>query len=232
MYNLQNFFNYLLSSNIEADLQLKYEYPNFKKIIKEYQAVLKNHRKETPKLGKQVYSLPFELYGNDSYVIGINIDLLNQLIYRDTKTINKNDEDYKKAFKAKLSNIEEDLINIEFDKEFLKRIMDESKIDKTYAMKCVNKEDPVICGDFTLLNPSGLPFFIIDGNHKAYGKVQSGKDKIKGILISRNVWIKALVTNKDKLFIKIFNNINILLSYRIGYIPYNSTSKYMYDIIN
>ncbi|WP_196007903.1 hypothetical protein [Clostridium tyrobutyricum] len=234
MNNLDNFFDYLLSTDIKRDLKLTKEYPNYKEIIKSYKIKLQQSKLKpiviSGSLKGQVYTLPFDLMGGSTFELKINIELLDFLLENKTESNKFSNTDYNKEFRIKVNNCNEDLMNMMFSKDFLNRIIDEDQVDKEYAKKCVNSEDAVICGDFTGLSPNQVPFFILDGNHKAYGKVKAGKDNIRGILVGRNVWIKALMTEEDKMFIKIFNNINFILSYRNGIILKHDLNKYMYNI--
>lgn len=234
MNNLDTFFDYLLSTNIKRDLKLTKEYPNYREIIKSYKAKLQQSKLEpTIILGSlkgQMYTLPFDLMGGSTFELKVNIELLNSILENKTLLNKFNSTDYNKEFRLKVNNCNEDLMYMMFSKDFLSRIVDEDQVDKEYAKKCVNSEEAVICGDFTGLSPNQIPFFILDGNHKVYGKVKSGKDNIRGILVGRNIWIKALMTEEDKMFIKIFNNINFILSYRNGSISKYDMNKYMYNI--
>lgn len=232
MNDLDNFFEYLLSQSISKDLNLSRDYPNYKKIVRKYKESFDKSKQGAMylygSLGGQLYTLPFNILGADTFELKINIDLLMYLIDNEKEIWKPNDIDYKKDFK--ISNFDEDIVHLYFLSEFLERIIDESQIDKNYAMKCTNKNEPVICGDFSGLSPNEIPFFIIDGNHKAYGKIKAGKDKINGILVGRNIWMKALLTEEDKLFVKIFNNISYILSYRSGNTSKEMLNKNMYEI--
>ncbi|MCD2347184.1 hypothetical protein [Clostridium guangxiense] len=234
MNNLDNFFDYLLSMDIKRDLKLTKEYPNYREIIKSYKVKLQQSKLEPiitlGSLKGQIYTLPFDLIGGSTFELKINIELLNLLLENKTELNKFSDSDYNKEFRIKVNNCDEDSMDMLFSKDFLSRIVYEDQVDKEYAKKCVNSEEAVICGDFTGLSTNQVPFFILDGNHKAYGKVKAGKDDIRGVLVGRNIWIKALMTEEDKMFIKIFNNINFILSYRNGRILKCDLNKYMYNI--
>lgn len=234
MNNLDNFFDYLLSTDIKRDLRLTKEYPNYREIMKSYKVKLQQSKLEPiiilGSLKGQIYTLPFDLMGGSTFELKINIELLNSLLENKTEFNKFNNADYNKEFRLKVNNSDEDLMDMMFSKDFLSKIVDEDQVDKEYAKKCVNSEEAVICGDFTGLSQNQIPFFILDGNHKAYGKVKAGKDNIRGILVSRNIWIKALMTEEDKMFIKIFNNIGFILSYRNGSVSKYDLNKYMYNI--
>lgn len=234
MNKLDTFFEYLLSTNIKRDLKLTKEYDNYREIIKRYKVKLEQSKLEPTiilcSLKGQMYTLPFDLMGGSTFELKINIKLLKSFLENKTRFNKLNNSDYNKEFRLKVNNCDEDLMDMMFSKDFLSRIVDEDQVDKEYAKKCANSEETVICGDFTGLSPNKIPFFILDGNHKAYGKVKAGKDNIRGVLVGRNIWIKALMTEEDKMFIKVFNNINFILSYRNGSISKYDLNKYMYNI--
>lgn len=235
MNNLDNFFKYLLSTKIKRDLNLVREYPKYEAIIKSYKNKLEESKYEPiifiGSSRSQIYSLPFDLAGGDIFELKINIDKLNNILNEEFDRNNFEKKDYKEIFKLKINSIgNEDVAVIKFLREFLKVIIDEEDIDKEYAKTCINKKEPILCGDFTGFSPNEVPFFIMDGNHKAFAKVKSGQDNIEGVLVSRNISINSLMTEQDKVFIKIYNNINYILSYRSGQIFKDKIEKFMYEI--
>lgn len=231
MYDLKKYFNYYLSARPSLDYKLINPYPSFKYIVKEYRTKYNevskkiNINKEIKSIDGQLFSLPYQLWGGDYFEIKISVDVLNNIIKNNDFMLTK---EYNHNFKLPQFNV--DIEKMELSTQFVDAFFSNENIDKVFAMECVNREDPIICGDFSGLTDKKLPYVIIDGNHRAYGKIQAGEEFINGILVSKNIWINALLTEQDKIFVKIFNNINWIMTYRAGLITKDKLEKSLYEI--
>lgn len=254
MHELNGYFDYLLSNKISVDMKIQREFPNYKDIIKMYrnvwQSFVKNELNRTFKEteGKKLterYYIPYNLPGNEYVEIKFNIDKLNSILsdnnlvksIRYDKKFQRNYFDKKDYIKRAKTTINdeclEDLKYSTFNKEFIKSILDKKEVDKEYAItSCLNNNNPIICIDLKWLTANKkYPFDIIDGNHRAYAKLNSDKfNVIDGYLLGRNMWIKGLLTEQDKLLVKLMNNVNIMLNYMVGNITLTEAKMNMYDI--
>lgn len=53
---------------------------------------------------------------------------------------------------------------------------------------------------------------------------------LDGVILSRNVWINGLLTENDVMFVKISNNINYIISCRVGQFKEKEIERYLYTI--
>lgn len=232
--NLEPFFRYTLSNKAKRDMGWTKLYPNYNQIIRKYRSQWNNTQGivliENIDIKDQVYSLPYEMIGGGYIELNFNICKLKQMIqdYLNGEYINH--KDYKEVYKLNVTNCSEDFMSLRLDSRFIKMILEEEFIDKEYAMNCIDKEEPIICVDMTGLTVKEPAVHIVDGNHRAYGKLKAGKDTIEGYLVGRNMWIDALMTNKDKMFVKIFSNIMNITNYNCGIETIAELEKKLYDI--
>jgi len=235
MRDLNIFFKYLSSTKIVNQHNLFREYPRYDELIKRYKTEYEKSLSkpiENFKISKaQVFTIPYELIGGVTFELAISIDKLYNLINDiNSKEIIKNSKEYNKEFTLKKIGQDEDIMDFEFNSEFLNIILNEQNIDKIYAKECINNNENIICGDFSGITLKRVPYIILDGNHRCYSKIKSGRKFINGVLVGRNTWINCLLTDTDKMFIKIFSNINVILSYRKGINNREYVDKHLYDI--
>lgn len=239
MRDLNRYFKYLGSTRIKNELNLFREFPRYNEVIKKYKLEYANSLTkpiEIPKGSKgQVYEIPYSLPGGDIFQLNISIDKLYNLINDDDAIVEiKNNKLYHNEFNLKRIKLNqsnnEDILKMQFDSEMLKVILDEKNIDKKYANGCLNNNEDIIIGDFYGITSESIPFVILDGNHRCYAKIRDGNKLINGVLVSRNVWINCLLSESDKMFIKIFFNIGLILGYRTGKCDFEYVSKNLYEI--
>lgn len=219
--DLEPFFEYLLSNRIKKDLSFTREYPGYNQLIQSYQSKWNSVqlKANTNKLvfDNQIYDLPYDLFNKGSFLLQFNISELKQSTkkYLETKKLAVN-PDYRDRYQLHPLHTNDDAAQVKFPSSAISSILKEDFIDKAYAMTCVDKQDPILCVDLTNLTQKKFPLEIVDGNHRAYGKLKSNNDYIDTYVVGRNIWIETLLTNKDKLFVKLFDNINYLISYNAG----------------
>lgn len=259
MYNLEPFFDYVISEEIKYDLGLVREIPNLKLKINKYKdvwnkserksqkAIMKSFGSSFSRTDSQVFVIPYQLPANCQFDLKIYIPKLKEIVKDidlmedDENIINKylRDKDYIKNFSIK--NIVQDDENkgevnglkMGIFKDFVKTILDYNikEIDTNYAKTRLETNDPIICLDFTGLDNNSIPYFIVDGNHQAYAKVYlKNQQIIDTYMLSRNLWIKCLLTESDKTFIKIYNNLNYMLGYMKGMGDLANMNSNMYDL--
>ena len=232
MKNLDLFFDYLLSDSVKRDLKFKRNYRNYDEIINYYKKKFNECSSEKntiyTKNISEVYVIPFDLLGGGYFELKFDINKIKTLI---KSNINFSlDKDYNSDFKVNLKGNKEDIVKGIFSQRFLKEILDESTIDKTYAKNSLNKSGDIICADLSGISDKRPPFEIIDGNHRAYIKVKNNINNLDGIILSRNIWMNGLLTEEDIMFVKIYSNINYIASCRAGQFKEKEIERYLYKI--
>lgn len=170
MKNLDLFFDYLLSDSAKRDLKFKRNYRNYDEIINYYKKKFNecSSKKNTIYTNNisEVYIIPFYLLGGGYFELKFDINKIKTLIKASINfSLNK---DYNSDFKVNLKGNKEDIVKGIFQKRFLKEILDESTLDKSYAENSLNKDGDIICADLSGISDKRPPFEIIDGNHRAY----------------------------------------------------------------
>lgn len=258
--NLDNFFNYCIDIEREKnDFGLKRDLPNFKYTINRYREVWNNTEtkmyidtkdilslKRTEK--SQVFKIPFYLPVNCEFTLKIDVDKLKEIAHEidimkeNENILNKHlrGKDYiSKSGSIQSIVLDEDNqeelngIKLSFPSEVVKSILNINinDIDIEYAKTRKNTKDPILCLDMSGLKDTPPPLCIVDGNHQAYEKVYlSNNDLIDMYIISKNLWIKCLKTERDKVFVKIMHNIGCMMSYMLGYGNKQQLNKNMYDL--
>lgn len=239
-------------------IELKRDIPNFKYKINRYKEVWRKSENKTSNQinglflrssdKSQVFKIPYYLPGNCEYDLKIDVKKLKDiskeidLLEKDVNILNKylRGKDYIgksgsiQGVKSENEIFEENNgIKINMFSDIVKRIVDFNieGIDKEYAKTRINAKDPILCLDMTGIKEAFQPFCIVDGNHQAYAKSYLGNtDTIEVYMISRNIWIKCLLTESDKAFVKIFNNINCMLGYMAGTGTEQELNKCIYDL--
>ena len=239
---------------LTTGIELKRDIPNFKYKINRYKEVWrKAENKTSNKVNglflrgserSQIFTIPYDLVGNCRYELKIDVEKLKDiakeidLLEEDDNSLNKylRGKDYIGKSGSirgiKLEN-ENNGIKINMYSDFVKQIVDFNieGINKEYAKTRINAKDPILCLDMTEIKDSFPPFCIVDGNHQAYAKSYLGNgDNIEVYMISRNLWIKCLLTESDKAFVKIFNNINCMVGYMAGAGTDQELNKSLYDL--
>lgn len=235
-----------------AGVELTRDIPNFKYKINRYKEVWRKSEVKTIRhLNKrflrspdesQSFTIPYSLHGNCTYQLNINVEKLKG-IAKEIDLLEEDDKSLSKYFRGKdyigesgsLRGLElkSNGIKINLPSYCVKQILDINivHINKEYAKTRINAKNPILCLDMTGIKDSQPPFFIVDGNHQAYGKLYiDNRDNIQVYMISRNLWIKCLLNESDKIFVKILNNINCMVSYMAGFGTEEQLNKSLYDL--
>lgn len=243
---------------VKQDFGLIREFPNFKSKINRYREVWNKSERKTFNQIKglslarsarsQVFTIPYYLPGNCEYELKIDVEKLKviakeiDLMEDDENILNKylRGKDYINKWGSilgvKLENEifeENNGLKIGMLSNIVKQIIQSNMkdINKEYAKTRLDATDPILCLDMTGIKDSFPPFCIVDGNHQAYAKAYlTDKDQIETYMISRNLWIKCLLTESDKAFIKILNNISCMLGCMAGLATEEDANKRMYDL--
>lgn len=244
---------------VKQDLKLIRDFSNFELKIYRYREIWnKSEMKSIKQLkelflsrssNSQCFEIPYYLPGNCEYALKIDIEKLKtvakeiDLMEDDENILNKyfRGKDYLSKYGSALGlKLENEIfkenngLKIDMFSNIMKNILEINinNIDKEYAKTRINSTDPILCLDMSGIKDSFPPFCIVDGNHQAYGKTYfTNLDKIETYIISRNIWIQCLLTESDKAFIKILNNISCMLGYMNGSIETEEeANKYMYDL--
>lgn len=239
---------------LTTGIELTKDIPNFKYKINRYREVLRKSENKTANQIKglflresdmfQVFTIPFYLVQNCRYELKIDVKKI-QAIAKEIDLLEKDDNRLNKYLRGKdyigksgsirgiTSENEYNGMKINMYSDIVKQIVDFNieGIDKEYAKTRINAKDRIICLDMWGIKDSFPPFCIVDGNHQAYAKSYLGNiDNIEVYMISRNLWIKCLLTESDKSFIKIFNNINCMLEYMAGLRTEQELNNSLYDL--
>lgn len=242
----------------KAGVELTREIPKFKYKINRYRKAWIESEIKTLKqrskgfLGRpaifQVFKIPYDLVGNCTYELNIDVEKLKEiasdidLLEEDDNSLSKYliGKDYigksgsLRGIRLENETFEENNgLKIDMNSSFVKQILDINinDIDKEYAKTRINAKEPILCLDMTGIKDSQPPFCIVDGNHQAYAKLYlANRDNIELYMISRNLWIKSLLTESDKTFVKILNNINSMVSYMAGFGTEEQLNKSLYDL--
>lgn len=243
---------------VKRDFGLKKEFHNFERKIVRYRDVWNKAERKTANQVRrlsitrpgmsQIFKIPFSLPGNCQYDLKIDVDKLKviakeiDLMEDDENILNKylrgKDYIYKwggiQGVKLESEIFEENNgLKIGMFSNIVKQIVqfNMKDINKEYAKTRIDATDPILCLDMTGIKDSFPPFCIVDGNHQAYAKAYlTDKDQIETYIISRNLWIKCLLTESDKAFIKILNNISCMLGCMAGLATEEDANKRMYDL--
>ena len=239
---------------LTTGIELTRDIPNFKYKINRYKEVWRKSENKTSNQMKslflrkpdvfQVFTIPFYLIPNCRYELKIDVKKVQSmakeidLLEEDDNRLNKyfRDKDYigkSGSIQGIKSENEHNGMKINMYSDIVKQILDFNieGIDKEYAKTRINAKDPIICLDMSGIKDSLLPFCIVDGNHQAYAKSYlENRDNIELYMISRNLWIKCLLTESDKSFIKIFNNISCMLGYMAGFGTEQELNNSLYDL--
>lgn len=244
--------------NSKQSLRLIRDFPNFRNRVNRYREVWnKAERKTFSQIQKllskcsgksQVFMIPYNLPGNCEYELKIDVDKL-KLIAKEIDLMEDNENILNKYLRGK-DYIEKwgSILGVKCENETLKEnnglkigmfpdIVREivkfnmEGIDKEYAKTRIDATDPILCLDMTGIKDSFPPFCIVEGNHQAYAKAYlTNKNYIETYIISRNLWIQCLLTESDKSFVKIFNNINCMLCCMAGLVTEEDANKRMYNL--
>lgn len=249
-----------LKRNIKltSGIELTRDIPNLKYKINRYREVWRKAENKTSNQVKrlflrssdesQTFTIPYDLPGNCRYELKIDVDKLKD-IAKEIDLLEEDDNSLKKYLRGKdyigksgsirgikLENKifeENNGMKIDMYSDIVKQIVDFNieGIDVEYAKTRINAKDPILCLDMTGIKDSFPPFCIVDGNHQAYAKSYLGNgDNIEVYMISRNLWIKCLLTESDKTFVKISNNINCMLGYMTGAGTEEQLNQSLYDL--
>lgn len=258
-YNLDRYFDYymdteMLNRNVKSMgvVEIPREIPNFKCKISRYREMWRkcaaksirhmNRQFSISSSNPQFFTIPYYLYGNCTYQLSINVEELKgiakeiDLLEEDDNRLNKyfRDKDYiGESGSLRELELKSNGIKINLPSDRVKQILDIniSNINKEYAKTRINAKDPILCLDMTDIKASQPPFCIVDGNHQTYGKLYiDNRDNIELYMISRNLWIKCLSSECDKMFVKIFNNINSMVKYMGGLLTEEELNNSLYNL--
>lgn len=233
--NFNPYFNFAISKNAKQKLGFIHTYPNYEQMIKEYQKIWN----ATPLIynfsfisnSSKNFDIPFNFDNNASFLLQFNVDTLKSLVHKYISTNEIfNTIDYKVEYQLHLLSTDKDAMLLKLFTNVLASEFDDSYINKPYALKCSNNDEPILCIDVTNLSSKNPPITIVDGNHRLYGKIHTNQEFINGYMIGRNIWMNSLLTNKDKLFIKILSNIQLLMCYNLGQYTIKQVKEKLYKI--
>ncbi|CEH32841.1 hypothetical protein [Romboutsia lituseburensis] len=255
MDSLNIFFDYIVSKNFKNEINAIREYPGYYHHVDNYKKMWKKTSKKLIPEAKYLlrtksnnscgFSIPYDLAGGVEYRLNFDVDKLKK-ITEDIDLLSEDSMALDKYFKkhgcnkfmnknlSKYTNdIDKNGVKLNLKSGFFKYILDYNidEIDKNYAKTRSDVEDPIICLDMLGLLSSNLQIVVADGNHQAYEKIYISKNEYIDIyLLSKNLWINALLTELDTAFIKIFNNINYMHLYMTNHLSLEESNKYMFKL--
>lgn len=236
-YKFDKYINYLLNE-MPFIIPKRRDFPHYNKIIKEYGDILRTSSHDMPRVigSRQIYTIPFDLNGGDFFELHLDVVRLTQSVACHGDEEIKTCRNYNPLFQSELNLgsglVKQDLWELNFNLDTLVKKIDPSTLDKKYACIAKNNNDPIICLDFNNFYKSELPFAVADGNHRVYGKYLAGEKMIKGYLLSQNIWINALYSPLDEVFVKVACNIHAITNYMLSIFDLNQAQSKMYSINN